>query len=185
MDRITFFDAPITTQFIPKKKLIHDFIDSWKFDHIENSLIQQFCASHKNLNTQNIIITEEMHGFTYPGMQKFYGPLAEFIGVLFLINATPFDCTYKCIGTPDNILAFRYLFRQVRKQEHEDWKKYDKSVRSYSLWTWDDDYSAFINEKYIRLVEESKSRSAQHKFTNLTPEIRRWYRQFCKINNYY
>jgi len=181
MDRIKFFDTPITTQFIPKKKLIHDFIKSWKDDHFTHSFIEEFCFSHTTLNVKNVVISGDMYGIITPDTKKFYNSLAEFIGVVFLIHNTPFNCNYTCIGTPDNILAFRYLFRQASQQNYKDWKKYDKSSRDYSLWTWEEDYSSFIYEKYTQLDEKARL-CKQHEYINMAPQIRRWYRQQLKNN---
>ncbi len=178
MNRIQFFDAPITTKNIPKKKLIDNFVKSWNCDHNECSSIEQFYSSHKPTDTHNIVMTGEMYGIITPSTYQFYGSLADLIGVVFLIDVTPSYCNYTCIGTPDNILAFRYLFRQARKQQHEDWKKYDKSVLSYSLWTWDDDYTEFIADKCTKLIENTKRLHTQ--YTSLVPPIRRWYREHLK-----
>ncbi len=125
-------------------------------------------------NTEYVIVRGDMYGIVIPSTRLFYNTLSNYIGVVFLLTSYPIGpASFVCIGTEQNINAFRYLLQSVRHQENLEWKMHNSDTRpGAGLFGW--------LEYYTNKVDTLARRLQQDFMLEELKEIRKWYRTYLR-----
>lgn len=170
-------DVDVVQELI-KKDLVDAFV-LCLVDPVEYR--QQFTTQFLDTNQseaidpeQYIVVTGDMYGIVVPSTRLFYGTLAELIGVVFILKSQPIgSALFTCIGSENNINAFRYLFQSVRHQENREWSSYnsEQGRPGFGLFGWIEWHTNKINKLRKELLD---GLVLEH---HETKQVRRWYRQ--------
>ena len=167
-------------QGLVKKELVDSFIVSLTepsvthtnqcLHHFQNTLLIE-----DQKPEQYQIATGSMYGMIIPSTKLFYGTLAELISVVFLMKSHPIgNATFTCIGTEQNINAFRYLFQSVRNQESKEWdtwKECPNDRPGFGLIGWLEWHTNKV-DAFRKSITESCGPTSTHELK----KIRKWYR---------